>query len=86
MAGPRITEVSLSPDGFSRYAGAAHISVLIVLLTKQTDSRSPDRDCRVESYAIVKVLWHGDHDKRMNVFHNQTHTIDKVLESVRLCV
>ena len=34
----------------------------------------------------VNTRYFCPHAKRMNVFHNQTHTIDKVLESVRLCV
>lgn len=55
MAGPRITEVSLSPDGSSRYAGATHISVLMELLAKQLDSRFPRRDRRGKDYSVFKV-------------------------------
>ena len=60
MAGPRITEVSLSPAGSLRYTGAARISVLMVLLATQTDSRFSVRERRVGSYEVVKVPWHGD--------------------------
>ncbi len=60
MAGPRVTEVSLSLAGSSRYAVAICISVLMNLLATQMDSRSPVQDRSLESYSIFKVHWHGD--------------------------
>ena len=55
MAGPRVTEVSLSPDESSRYVGATYISVLMDLRARQLDSRFAFRDRRGKDYSIVKV-------------------------------
>ena len=59
MARPRITEVPLYPCESSRCIGATYTYVLLVLIGRQTDSRSSARGCTDWMVFTFQGAWHG---------------------------
>ena len=59
VARPRITEVPLYPCESSRCIGATYTYVLLVLIGRQTDSRSSARGCTDWKVFTFQGAWHG---------------------------
>ena len=59
LAGPRITEVSLSPEESLRYMVATHISVLMVLLPCNRIAAPLSVFVEGMSYSVIKVQKNG---------------------------